>query len=394
MWFHPTPHKAATNFRAAHLQGGAGHSRGGSGKTQHGLGEGDHVIFDRSYRELARFPAGGGLAADLHEFLVTPEGTALVAAWEIREVDLSSSSGHGHKQVVEGVVQELEIPTARVLFEWRSLDHVAVDETYAGVGSLYDYFHINSIELDADGDFLVSARNTWAVYKIARRDGNVVWRLGGKRSDFELGKGAHFAWQHDARHHGSGSELTIFDNGDSPQIEPQSRALTLSLDLSRKRASLLHAYTHTPPVLAHIFGSVQTQPNGNVVVGWGASPYFTGSTQPTVTCAFRREPSPGRGELPHPPLPVERPPRGATEPRRPARPASTRAGTGAPRPPTGGWTRAGRPMRSNPSPPAPRQGLRDGASPNPGRRLRSRGRTRSPPLAPWRPRLPSAWKLR
>jgi hypothetical protein len=121
----------------------------------------------------------------------------------------------------------------------------------------------------------VSARNTWAVYKVARRDGAVVWRLGGKKSDFELGKGAHFAWQHDARHHGHGDVITIFDNGASPQVEPQSRAIALALDMNRKRATLTSARTHTPPVLAHIFGNVQTQPNGNVFVGWGASPYFT-----------------------------------------------------------------------------------------------------------------------
>ena len=175
------------------------------GKTKHGLGDGEHVIFDRSYREIARFPAGGGLAADLHEFVVTPEGTALVAAWDLRTLDLSKTGqGRGQKAVVEGVVQELEIPSARVLFEWRSLDHVPSTETYAGVGDLFDYFHINSIDVDADGDLLVSARNTWAVYKVARRDGAVVWRLGGKKSDFALGKGAHFAWQHDARHHGNG----------------------------------------------------------------------------------------------------------------------------------------------------------------------------------------------
>ncbi len=273
VWFQPTPHLAATNFRTA-VYKGEPVLTWWEGKTQHGLGDGEHVIFDRSYREIARFPAGGGLAADLHEYLVTPEGTALVAAWDVRTLDLSKL-GHGRKQVVEGVVQELEIPSARVLFEWRSLDHVPVGESYAGIGRLFDYFHINSIDVDADGDLLVSARNTWAVYKVARRDGSISWRLGGKRSDFHLGKGAHFAWQHDARHHGSGDVLTVFDNGDSPRVEPQSRALSLSLDFARKRATLLHAYTHTPPVLAHIFGSVQTQANGNVVVGWGASPFFT-----------------------------------------------------------------------------------------------------------------------
>ena len=68
----------------------------------------------------------------------------------------------------------------------------------------FDYFHVNSIELAGDGDLIVSARNTWAIYKISRRTGEVLWRLGGKKSDFQMGKGTVFAWQHDARHHGAG----------------------------------------------------------------------------------------------------------------------------------------------------------------------------------------------
>jgi hypothetical protein len=90
-----------------------------------------------------------------------------------------------------------------------------------------------------------------------------------------MGSGTRFAWQHDARHVGDGSTLTLFDNSDDPQVAPQSRGLALSLDLAKKRATLLHQYVHNPKMLAHAFGSVQTQPNGNVLVGWGTEPYFT-----------------------------------------------------------------------------------------------------------------------
>ncbi len=261
VWFRSTPGVAATNFRAG-LYRGAPVLSWWEGKTTHGLGDGDHVIVDAAYRELARFPAGGGLAADLHELILTPQGTALVTAWDLK------------KNVVEGVVQELEIPSARVIFEWRSLDHVPVTETYAGVGPRFDYFHVNSIDIHPSGDLLVSARNTWAVYRIARPSGKVVWRLGGKRSDFALGRGAHFAWQHDARALGA-SGVTLFDNADSPQVEPQSRGLVLALDEKRRQARLVRAYTHKPSVLAHMFGSVQAHANGNVLVGWGASPLLT-----------------------------------------------------------------------------------------------------------------------
>jgi Arylsulfotransferase (ASST) len=261
VWFRHTPHVAATNLRAGVYHGKPVLSWW-EGKTTHGLGDGDHVIVDSSYRELARFPAGGGMAADLHELILTPQGTALVTAWDLEG------------RVVEGVVQELEIPSAKVLFEWRSLDHVPVTESYAGVGPQFDYFHINAIDIHPSGDLLVSARNTWAVYRISRPSGKVVWRLGGKKSDFSLGKGAHFSWQHDARALGT-TGITLFDNADAPQEEPQTRGLVLSLDEKQRRATLVRAYTHDPPVLAHMFGSVQAHGNGNILVGWGASPLFT-----------------------------------------------------------------------------------------------------------------------
>ena len=200
------------------------------GKTEHGLGDGTHIILDETYREVARIPAGRGRPSDLHEFLLTSRGTALVTAWERRPMDLSSVGGLPNGVVVGGIVQELALPSGRVLFEWRSLDHVAIEESHAPISTdtPFDYFHINSIELDADGNYLVSARNTWAIYKIDRGSGNIIWRLGGKKSDFAMGPGTVFAWQHDARHHGATDQLvSLFDDGAAPQVQPQSKALVL-----------------------------------------------------------------------------------------------------------------------------------------------------------------------
>ncbi len=273
VWFHPTVPQTVTNFRAA-LYRGEPVLTWWEGKTRHGLGIGEHVVFDRAYREIARFPAGNGLESDLHELILTPTGTALVTAYDIPTVD-RSSVGSGRGRVIEGIVQELAVPSARVLFEWRSLDHVKLTESYSKVAPAFDYFHVNAIDLDADGNLLVCARNTWTVYKVDRGSGKVLWRLGGKRSDFAMGPGTRFAWQHDARHHGDGNVVSVFDNEDDPQVLPQSRGLVLALDQKRMRASLVHAYTHRPKMLAHAFGSVQAQPNGNVLVGWGTEPYYT-----------------------------------------------------------------------------------------------------------------------
>jgi hypothetical protein len=273
VWFHPTVPQTVMNLRAA-LYHGKPVLTWWEGKTKHGLGVGEHVVFDSSYRELARFPTGNGRGSDLHELILTPSGAALITAYDVPTVD-RSSVGHGRGRVIEGIVQELEVPSARVLFEWRSLDHVALTESYSKVAPAFDYFHVNSVDLAADGNLLVSARNTWTVYKIDRGSGKVIWRLGGKKSDFAMGPGTRFSWQHDARSHGAGGLVTLFDNADDPQEEKQSRGLALALDESRMRATLSRQYVHRPPLLAHAFGSVQVQPNGNVLVGWATQPWFT-----------------------------------------------------------------------------------------------------------------------
>ena len=260
VWFRPTG-EPAMNFRVQRLHGEPVLTwwealPGG------GLGRGEHVVVDASYREVMRFPAGNGRPSDLHELLLTDRGTALVTSLEVRHRGARGLT-------LGGIVQELEIPQARVLFEWKSLDHVSVDETYSTkVGYPWDYFHVNAIDVDADGNLLVSARNTWAVYKIDRRTGAVAWRLGGKRSDFELGKGARFAWQHDARSHEGGRVISLFDNG-----VPHSRGLVL--ELRGRRASIVREYPHSPPLHAVKLGSVQLLGNGDALVGWGTDPHFT-----------------------------------------------------------------------------------------------------------------------
>ena len=273
VWFHPTTPHTAMNFRTG-VYHGKPVLTWWEGKAESGLGTGTHVILDASYRVIARVPAGGGRQSDLHEFLITPQNTGLITSYEIRDADLTSVGGPPNGKVIGGMVHEVALPSGRVLFEWRSLDHVDVAETHAPyMGHPLDYFHINSIDLTSDGGLLVSARNTCAVYKISRRTGDVRWRLGGKRSDFKMGKGTVFAWQHDARHQGH-NRITIFDDGAQPQVEPQSRGLVI--ELSGKNARLVRKYVHRPNrIVSRFMGNMQALDNGNVMIGWGSEPYFT-----------------------------------------------------------------------------------------------------------------------
>jgi arylsulfotransferase ASST len=276
VWFRHVAGKAVTDFKAA-LYRGRPVLTWWEGKVVDGLGDGEWVVVDASYRELVRFKAAHGLHADLHEFQLTPEGTALVTSNEIVTSNLTSVGGSSRGTVVGGVVQELQLPSARLLHQWRSLEHVPVAETAirARPGPRFDYFHVNSIDVDTDGNLIVSARNTWAAYKIDRRDGRVIWRLGGKRSSFALGAGTRFYWQHDVRRHADG-RVTVFDNAAAPAKEPQSRALVLRLDEKRRRVSLERAFVHRPArVLSHFMGNTQLLAGGHVVVGWGGSPFVT-----------------------------------------------------------------------------------------------------------------------
>src|SRR5581483_5489283 len=172
---------------------------------------------------------------------------------------------------------EIDITSGQLLYEWHSLDHVGLDETSVGVADVWDYFHLNSIDVDDDGNLLVSARYPSAVYKIDRKTGAVIWRLGGTKSDFELGPGAGFWFQHDARNRGGGL-LSIFDDGaDAPDNapEPVSRAILLRLDTSALQASLVKEFANPTGAVSVAMGSAQELYTGGYFVGWGTVPQMT-----------------------------------------------------------------------------------------------------------------------
>lgn len=246
----------------------------------HGWGDGVVVVADSSYRKIHTIHAANGLKADHHELNITPQGTVLFTIFRPRRADLSAVGGPRRGVLVSGVVQEIDIATGKLLFEWDSLNHVPISESYepfAGgtAAEPYDYFHINSISLAPDGDLLISSRNTWTVYKVARPSGKIAWRLNGKRSNFTLGPGAKFYWQHHVRWHGAAT-MSIFDNGAAPVRERQSRAIVLNVDTRRRHATLRHQYFHPgQPVLAKAEGSAQLLSDGRMFVGWGTKPFFT-----------------------------------------------------------------------------------------------------------------------
>jgi hypothetical protein len=211
----------------------------------------------------------------MHEFQLTPQNTALIVVYRTMQADLSSVGGSTNGYVTEGMVQEIDVATGSVLLQWESLPAVALSESYApvpattSVNSPYDYFHVNSAKLDTDGNILVSSRHTWTVYKINRTTGAIIWRLGGKKSDFALGPGLPFAWQHDVEA-ADAQTLRIFDNeSDGTPVLPSSRALWVTHNDTTMTATIARSIVHPRGLSAFAEGSVEDLPNGDAFVEWG-----------------------------------------------------------------------------------------------------------------------------
>jgi hypothetical protein len=251
------------------------------GYVSDGLGIGEGVIDNTNYQPVATVHAGNGLSADLHEFQITPWNTALITSYYPVYWDTRSVHGGQHRLVFDAVVQEVDIPTGLVLFQWDSLDHVPLSDSYEALPRQksipFDFIHINSVGADTDGNLLISGRNTWAVYKVNHQTGAIIWTLGGKRSSFKMGGAAQFAFQHDARVLAPGDQyITVFDDGSGPpRVHSQSRGLVLMLNFTNMTAAVAGQREHTPALLSTYEGNFQSLPDRDDFVGWGMQPYFT-----------------------------------------------------------------------------------------------------------------------
>jgi Arylsulfotransferase (ASST) len=280
VWFNPLPpNLAAANLQVQSYYGEPVISWWQGYIPPQGFGQGEEVIDNSSYHEVTRVHAGNGYKADLHDFHITPQGTALLTVFSPIACNLSSIGGPSGGAVTDSVFQEIDLATGLVRREWHSLDHVALAESYSLAENSssewpYDYFHLNSIDELANGRTLISARNTWTLYGLNTQTGQVLTRIGGRDSSVKLLPGAATAFQHDATVLGNGT-ISIFDNGAVPRVHPQSRGVIVAVNARAKTDQVVAQYEHPAPLSSASQGSIQTLANGNVFVGWGAEPYFS-----------------------------------------------------------------------------------------------------------------------
>ena len=280
IWFQNVPHNdTATDFNVQTYQGKKVLTWWQGNVSFAGTGDGVDEIYNSSYQHIATVKAGNGVNSDLHEFTITGQNTALVTAYYPVIWNVPNGKSTTPRIVLDGVVQEIDIPTGLVLFQWDSLDHVPVTASYQAMpkntGHPWDYFHLNSAQLIGNGNMIISSRDTWAVYSVSHQNGQIVWTLGGKSSSFKMGNGVAFAFQHDAKF-APPRLMTVFDDGGGPPaVHKQSRGLTLRLDTTHMTASFVAQDTHSPPVLSFYEGSDQLLRNGDSLVGYGSQPWVT-----------------------------------------------------------------------------------------------------------------------
>ncbi|MBV9382706.1 MAG: arylsulfotransferase family protein [Streptosporangiaceae bacterium] len=292
VWFHAVPAgQEAADFRAQRYEGKPVLTWW-QGTGLGGLSAGTDYIYDAHYHQIATVSAGNGYSADGHEFLITPWNTALILAYTTATADLTSIGGPAAQKVIDGIVQEIDIRTGKVLFQWDSAGRVPYSDSEqplpSSAATPWDWFHVNAVHLDANGNLLIDARNTWTTYEVSPRTGKVLWRLGGKHSSFTLKAGAGqvlddagkiFAWQHDPEALGHGL-YTFFDNESSGTPElPYSRAVTVRLNFRDRVATLVRSVAQPEGLVAASQGNAQTLRGGALFVGWGALPYFSEFTR-------------------------------------------------------------------------------------------------------------------
>ncbi|KAK4503583.1 hypothetical protein PRZ48_004498 [Zasmidium cellare] len=272
------------------------------GEQHQGFARGHGVIMDNSYRVVKIIDSSGaGASSDMHEFRMTPHsnGTSvLMTVYQPRQYDLTTNARfnlqHGLGWIVEGVFQEVDIETGRVLFEWRSLDHVDPSEAWTLPGSTdtsgdglheqspWDYFHINSIDKNEEGDYLISARHVSAIYKVSGQDGSIIWQLGGNSPSFRQ-TNFQFSYQHHARwvsENGTHTVFSFYDNASNNYNSTGefSHGWIIAIDHIEGSATMIKEWGAPQPeggLLSTSQGNMQLLPGGGAHIGWGEHAYFS-----------------------------------------------------------------------------------------------------------------------
>ncbi|HBF87070.1 MAG TPA: hypothetical protein DDX39_00400 [Bacteroidales bacterium] len=230
---------------------------------------------DTTFAIVDSFACGNGYNADFHDFQLLENGNSYLLAYDVQIVDMSEyiEGGEPEAQVTGVVIQGLD-SQKNVIFQFRTWDYFEFADAlhYVDLTSHYfAYAHTNSIDIDENGNVLISNYLMDELTLINGKTGNIKWRFGGKNNQFTfLNDTIGFTTQHDARRLSNGN-ITLFDNG-LFHTDVVSSAKEYELDEVNKTARLVWGYTHPLHFSSPRSGNVQRLPNGNTFINWGWRP--------------------------------------------------------------------------------------------------------------------------
>jgi EmrB/QacA subfamily drug resistance transporter len=286
VWFQPVPEEDVAGDLSLQSFEGKPALAWWQGKvTNTGATEsGEDVVVNQHYQVLARLKAVDGWVITIHAIDIAGED-AWVTANKNVPMDLSSYGGAYNGALIDSAVQEYNLRTGRLLRSWDALKHIPLSQSRATLptnGFPWDAYHVNAVDLTGEGSFLVSMRDTWAVYLVNIQTGAIEWTLGGRDSSFKFGAGAEFRWQHDVEKHPDGT-VSMFDDhccqltggGEYVGASAPSRALVLRLDQAAHTATLVSQFGRELGRESEYMGSTEPLPDGAVFIGWGSEPYLS-----------------------------------------------------------------------------------------------------------------------
>lgn len=238
-----------------------------------------HFIMDSTFTVIDSIKCTGGYDTDQHDLQILPSNHYLLFGSEMRNMNLTSyhyfgvnhtAPGGANAQVFGVVIQEFNAKK-ELIWQWKAHDHYQfsdVDPRWLLNPNKVDWNHANAVEMDKDGNIMISLRHFNEITKIDYATGNILWRLGGKQNQFTFTNDSiRFTGQHDIRRV-SDTSVSLFDNGQYTN-PPVARGLEYALDEDNKTATLAWEYIYDSAMYSGACGSHQYIENGNHLVDFG-----------------------------------------------------------------------------------------------------------------------------
>jgi hypothetical protein len=272
-----------------------------NGEMTYAGGNAAYYGLDSAMNVIDTFACIDGVSADGHELRVHPDGSYTLLGISTTSKDMSSIAGGNSQATITGSVIQTFDRDHNMIFEWRGIDHYSVfgAQHVDLTGPQIDFEHANSIDIDSDGNYLLSNRHLNEITKINGNTGNIIWRFGGVHNQFTfIDDTTHFSYQHFVRwlpnHH-----ILFFDNGNyDPVVE--SRAVEYAMDETNMTATQVWEFRHDPPTFGPATGNAERLPNGNTLIGWGIdSAYAATEVDPNGNVVYELTlPSPTQPRVP------------------------------------------------------------------------------------------------